>query len=191
LGPPMTEIDEKGASLRSTLKAMREELGADTYSKVLAALPPGDFRDAALAGRVLAASWYPIRVHRELYAATRAVAPNEKNIPRRISARSAEDDMRGIYAYIARLLRPETLAGIAPRILATYFRGPVVTAEVVDSGHAMVRFVGFKGFDQDLWDGTLCGCETIIRMAGQRDVRSERKPLSRAEDALVRFSWSA
>jgi hypothetical protein len=30
IGAPMTEIDEKGASLRSTLKAMREELGADT-----------------------------------------------------------------------------------------------------------------------------------------------------------------
>jgi hypothetical protein len=186
----MIEIEEKGASLRSTLKAMREELGAEVFSKVLNALPPGDFREAAIAGRVLAASWYPIRVHRELYAAIAKVAPNERGIPRRISVRSAEDDMRGIYAYVARLLRAETLAGIAPRVLSTYFRGPIITIEHVEQGEASLRFMGFHGFDADLWEGTVSGCETIMRMAGHRNVRCERMPLSRPEDSLVRLTWA-
>lgn len=186
----MAEIEEKGQALRSTLNAIRAELGQVAFDKMLDALPPSDFRDAALAGRVLAASWYPIRVHRDLYAAIAKVAPNERNIPRRISARSAEDDMRGIYSYIARLLSAETLAGIAPRILSTYFRGPVVTTEHVEPRAATIHFAGFRGFDNDLWDGTLCGCETIMRMAGHKNVQSERKSLSRLEDALVRFTWT-
>lgn len=186
----MTEIEEKGAALRSTLGAIRDELGAEVLEKVLLALPESDFREAAKSGRVLAASWYPIRHRRELYVALGRVAPQERGLPRRISARATTEDMRGIYAFIVKLVTPTTLATYAPRVVATYFRGPSVSTEHIERGLVRFRFERFVGFDAALWEDMLSGCETILRIAGLSEVRSEiAEGGGRNPEALVSFCW--
>ncbi len=187
----MGEIEEKGQALRSTLTAIREELGEAIFDKMLAALQPGEFRDAATSGRVLAASWYPIKHRRELYVALSSVT-QQRGLPRRISKRATTDDMRGIYAFVIKLASASTLASVAPRVLATYFRGPSVSTVHLEPGHVRYQFKDFRGFDAALWEDMTSGIETILSLSGLERVMSEVEEADRGDgDSLISIRWKS
>ncbi len=111
----------KGTSVLATKKFIAAKFGQDGLQRLIEQLPPQSRE--LYAGTVLASEWYPIAP--ALFVPTEALCRmfyhGADQGAREVGAFSAEDGLRGIYRFFARMASVETLLEKTASIFHTYY----------------------------------------------------------------------
>lgn len=131
----------------------------------------GELADAFRYYTLLAASWYPISWYRETLRAFRAATQDGPELARDIGKLAARHDMSGVHKQIfAKLVSPPALLAMSQRVFNTYYdtgRFEIVNAE---RGHVQARCGNCVGWDHNMWMELAGSCESLLEIAGARDV---------------------
>lgn len=181
----MGEVFIKGHALREHVLILRELYGDAATERVIGGLSP-ELGRLVKSGGLLTSGWYPVAWSGEIYRVAMQLIPGAAELPEQVAHRSVERDMKGIYGFLARLVSPEFCIRQAPRILGTYFKGPSISVEVIEPGHAEMSFADCHGFTRAVWRDIVAGAEYIFRHAGAKDVKMRFTSGGRDSDARAR-----
>jgi hypothetical protein len=163
------ESEMKGLSLRNYVPTLVSIRGDAVSEKVMAALSP-PLRDALQSGKIVPSGWYPVAWKRELHAAGRA-ATGEARLAWIMGEEMTRRDLSGIYRAFLRVVSPRYVLSAGSRIFSTYFRPGSMRVVERRSGFVRVAFNECMGFDRNLWQDTLGGCQATLEAAGASTVR--------------------
>jgi hypothetical protein len=159
----------KGLSLRNYPKVLSELRGAEVTARMLSALPE-DLHSALESGKVIASSWYPVEWKRAMHRAAREVT-GEAGLAWIMGAEMTRRDLSGIYRAFMRVVSPRYVLSFGSQIFSTYFRPGRMRVLENRDGFVRVRFEGCEGFNLDMWQDVLGGCEATLQAAGGKSVR--------------------
>lgn len=161
----------KGYSLIQITRAQQELFGEDFLRQVTESLSP-EFREALATRLIVPSGWYPVTWPGELHRVAFQLLPQQSNVPEQISRRAVENDMRGVYGFLARFASPEFLLNQSERVLKTYLRGPRVEARLLSSGHAEVRYSDCHGFNRFFWRAVAEASVCMVEKSGAKNARA-------------------
>lgn len=121
---------------------------------------------------LLAASWYPISWYRETFRAFRAMTGDGPELARDLGKMAARHDMTGVHKQIlVKLISPQALLGMSQRVFHTYY--DTGDFEIVESrsGFVHARCTNCLGWDENMWMELAGSCESLLQIAGARNVR--------------------
>ena len=151
---------------------------------------PRELAEAFRYYTLLAASWYPISWYRETLRAFRASTNDGPDLPREIGRLAARHDMSGVHKQIlAKIISPQALLGISQRVFNTYYdtgRFEIVKSE---RGYVQARCSNCVGWDHNMWMELVGSCESLLDIAGGRNV--EVRTLTGALDGHAHASFEA
>lgn len=159
----------KGLQFRSFLRALGKIRGDRAVADTLAALRP-ELGDALRIGTLVTGGWYPLEWYRELHVAAQKATREGVELARAVSRAGIQDDFRGVYRLITFALSPQAIIRWAPRIVSLYFDTGGCVIERAEAGFARGRFVGFAGFDRNLWEDLIGGITGVMELAGGRQL---------------------
>jgi len=166
----MMENRCKGTNIHNFLRVLRLEGGETREAECIARLPE-DLRSAVRYGAIVRGGWYPIHWYRALHAAAQAIGMGP-GFPRTVGKISALQDLSGgIYSVFLRIVSPAFLLTGSARIFHRYYeRG---TMDIIESraGYVQAKFRDCSGFDHNIWQDLLGGCEGALVAARASDVR--------------------
>lgn len=164
------EVEIKGVAIRTFFEVMRDR----THERIEKALRDDLSPSAreALHDPVLAASWYPISVYRELHAAAQRATKGGTELSRQIGREGVARDFQGVYRLLAGALAPHWIVSWAPRVYARYFRGGAFEVPEARSGYARGELSGCHGFDKSLWLDMTGSIEAVLEACGAEHVRN-------------------
>jgi hypothetical protein len=93
------------------------------------------------------------------------------DVARECARWAIQRDLSGIYRVLLFLLTPDSIISKCPRIMQQYWRGGVMRVPLVRDGMAAVEFVGWSGFDQNVWQDIVGSVEGGLEAAGAESVR--------------------
>jgi hypothetical protein len=163
------ECEMKGLSLRNYVTTLASIRGEAVAAKVLASVSP-ELRAALQTGKILPSGWYPVAWKRELHAAGREVT-GEPRLAWTMGAEMTKRDLGGIYRAFLRIVSPRFVLSAGSRIFSTYFRPGSMRVVETRSGFVRVVFDGCAGFDRNMWQDVLGGCQATLEAAGANAVR--------------------
>jgi hypothetical protein len=166
---PPFEICTKGIGFRSFFSALERLRGDEVVTRTIERLPD-ELQEAVILGRIRASDWQPVSWYRELHHAARAVTCEGPELSRLIGYESTRDDFNGPLRALAFVLSPEALVRRGPRIFRTYFRPGEMYVLESRQGRVRAHWSGCAGFDLNLWNGVIGGCEGVLRICGARKV---------------------
>lgn len=165
------EIEIKGVAVRTFFEVMRDRLPElSNVSHALRSELPEREREA-LHDPVLAATWYPIGIYRELHLAAQRIAKGGSELSRQIGRDGVARDFQGVYKLLAGALQPHWLISWAPRMYGRYFRGGQLAVTEARKGFACGRWTGCAGFDKNLWLDMIGSSEAALEACGATHVR--------------------
>lgn len=183
-----TEVEVKGIALRGVLDLATERVGPGFLDELKAALSPEHAQ--LLEGPLLAVSWYPIVIYRELHALAQKRLHRGTDLARELSRDAVARDFEGVYKVVAGALKPEWLMSFAPRQFKRYFKGPEALVEEARDGYARWRVSECHGFDASLWEDVVGGCVAILEACGAKRVRAKvTRGGSGLSHATMEFFW--
>lgn len=185
----MSEIEIKGVAIRTFFEVMREKTGPGVEAELRMELPARERE--ALHDPVLAASWYPIGVYRELHRAAQRAAKGGSELSRQIGRDGVARDFQGVYRLLAGALQPHWLISWAPRMYGRYFRGGRLDVPEARKGFARGEWRGCVGFDKNLWLDMIGSSEASLEACGATHVRTRVVDGGGDgdTDAVVEFRW--
>ncbi len=175
-----------GALVRELRLAAEEMLGADLVTSALASVPQetrDDFENALPVG------WVPISsVERAFEAIATAAGRGVEDLHVELARESVERTLKTFWRLLLRVTSDAALISRTPVIYSqSYNRGRIVPT-IPSPGRGEIALVDWP--DAAAWPirGTRVGVETVLRLAGRRDVRVEgrRTPTG----ALYVATWS-
>ena len=166
----MAENRCKGTNFLDFLRILRQEGGEAREAECLTRLPE-DSRRAIRYGAIVRGGWYPIAWYRELHATAQAIGMGA-SFPRTVGRVSTLEDLSGgIYSSFLRIVSPAFLLGGAARLFNRYYEVGSMKVDVSRPGYVRVACGGCAGFDRNIWQDVLGGCEGALQAARARDVR--------------------
>jgi hypothetical protein len=166
----MRENRCKGTNIHNLLRVLRQEGGKAREEECIGRLPD-DFRTAVQYGAIVRGGWYPLHWYRTLHATAQAVGMGPA-FPRTVGKLSAMGDLSGgIYAVFLRIVSPAFIISGAARLFNRYYElGSMAIAES-RPGFVQAKFHECYGFDHNIWQDMLGGCEGALVAARASDVR--------------------
>jgi hypothetical protein len=159
----------KGLSLRNYVPTLCAIRGDAVGEAVMASLSP-PLRDALQTGKIVPSGWYPVAWKRELHAAGRS-ATGESRLAWVMGAEMTKRDLTGIYRAFLRVVSPRYVLSAGSRIFSTYLRPGSMRVVETRSGFVRVAFEECLGFDRNVWQDVLGGCQATLEAAGAKAVR--------------------
>jgi hypothetical protein len=163
------ESEIKGQSLKNYASTLRDIRGDAVADRVLA-LVSRELRDGLVNQTILTGGWYPVAHKRELHEAGAKVT-GEARFARTMSYEMTQRDLSGLYRTFVRIATPRYVLSIASRIFSTYFRPGEMRVVERRSGFVKVELTRCFGFDVNLWEDVMGGCEATLAVAGAQACR--------------------
>jgi hypothetical protein len=163
------ESEMKGLSLRNYVPTLASIRGEGVSERAMALLAP-PLRDALQSGKIVPSGWYPVAWKRELHAAGRA-ATGEARLAWIMGEEMTRRDLTGIYRAFLRVVSPRYVLSAGSRIFSTYFRPGAMRVVETRRGFVRVAFNECIGFDRNMWQDVLGGCQATLEAAGASAVR--------------------
>ncbi|WP_394823034.1 hypothetical protein [Pendulispora albinea] len=160
----------KGTNFLDFLRILRQESNEDVCDECIARLPD-ELRDALRYGAIVRGGWYPIRWYGALHTTARLTGAPQ-GFARTVGRISTIDDLSGgIYSSFLRIVSPGFLISGAARLFNRYYE--LGTMDVLESRRGFVRVGcrGCVGFDANIWQDVLGGCEGGLQAARAHDLR--------------------
>jgi len=135
-------------------------------------LMPAELSGAFRCSTLLAASWYPISWYRETFRAFRTMTGDGPELAREVGKLAARQDMAGVHKQIlVKLISPQALLGMSQRLFNAYY--DTGDFEIVESrtGFVSADCTNCLGFDENMWMELAGFCESLLEIAGGRNVR--------------------
>ena len=184
-----TEPKVKGVAFR-TIDLCFERLRGGEARNRAREMMPRELADAFRYYTLLAASWYPISWYRETLRAFRASTNDGPELAREIGRLAAKHDMSGVHKQIlAKIISPQALLGISQRVFNTYYDTGQFEISKSERGYLQARCSNFVGWDQNMWMELVGSCESLLEIAGARNV--EMRTLAGALDGYAYASIEA
>lgn len=164
------ELRCKGVMLRNRVDLVGSLRGEQALAKTFDLLPR-EIADALRYKSVTATAWYPIAWLREVHAAAAQATSSGPELARTLGREGAKKNFTTIHRTLLPLLSPTSIVERSPRVLRTYFDGGEI--RILESSAASVtsRWSGCRGFDRNIWESMLGGCEAALSIARAKDVR--------------------
>lgn len=166
-----SHVKAKGINFRTMLKMLERQRGPNSVAATLALLP-ADVRDALETGALVTGGWYPVAWYRELHIAMQKACNAGPELGRKLGRDSLIEDFNSVFKLVFKLLSPETLFAQAPRLVAMYWQGGTAEHLQVVPGRGSVRLRGWEGFDHNIWQDIIGGCEGLLLVRGAKTVAS-------------------
>jgi hypothetical protein len=163
------EIQAKGINFRSFFSALERLRGDEVVMRTLERLPD-ELQEAVMLGRIGANEWRPIAWSRELHRAACSVTGEGPELSRLIGYESTRDDFNGPLRALAFVLSAEAVIRRGPRIFRTYYRPGQMYLLDARPGQLRAHWNGCFGFDVNLWQSVIGGCEAVLHVCGARKV---------------------
>jgi hypothetical protein len=163
------EIQAKGIGFRSFFFALERLRGDEMVTRTIERLPD-DLQEAVVLGKIGANDWHPIAWYRELHRAARAVTGEGPELARLIGFESVRRDFEGPLRALTFVLAPQAVVRRGPRIFRTYYNPGQMYVLDAQPGRLRVHWNGCAGFDTNLWNDVIGGCEAVLRACGARSV---------------------
>jgi hypothetical protein len=186
----VAEIEIKGVAIRTFFQVVHDRKGdAEIEAELRRALPERE--SDALHSPVLASSWYPISIYRELHRAAQTLLKSGSELSRQIGHDGVARDFRGVYRVLAGVLQPHWLISWAPRMYNRYFRGGRLVVSEARAGFASGQWSGCIGFDKNIWLDMIGSCEASLEACGAQHVRHRLVEGGGDDDkdAVIEFRW--
>ena len=167
--PKSRSAEAKGINFRGLLDAIAALHGPEAQRAVIAACG-GEVGGLLGRGGLTAGAWYDVAWYRELHASAQRTL-RRSDIPRECARWAIQRDLSGIYRVLLFLLTPDSIISKCPRIMQQYWRGGVMRVPMVRDGMAAVEFLGWSGFDQNVWQDIIGSVEGGLEAAGAQSVR--------------------
>lgn len=164
------EPNVKGVAFRSVLAALEALRGSEAVQKALDAMP-GDVGNRLRGGTIVASGWYPISWYRAMFQGITRGLGEGRDLVRAIGTQCSDQDLRGVYRYILRVLSPQTVFSVSPRLFNNYYDTGAIEIIEGRKGHARARWHGCAGFDQNMWDEVYGSVRRILELSGATHVR--------------------
>lgn len=162
------EISCKGNMFVSAARAMATLCGPSFAERVRERMQTEGAK-ALREGTILSSGWYPIAWYRDFVGA--ACALESPAFAHRLGVETAKQDVSTIHRVIFRVLTPKLMLTQTGRLLRLYYDAGTANVTSTVDGYALVRYVGFVGFDANLWQDFLGGSTTLIELGGARDTK--------------------
>jgi hypothetical protein len=170
---PSTEPKVKGVAFRTIDFCYERLRGTEARDRAREAMPL-EWADAFRYYTLLAASWYPISWYREAFRALRASTSEGPELPRELGRLAARHDMSGVHKQIlAKLISPQALLAMSQRVFNTYYDTGRFDIEVSERGYVQARCSNCVGWDHNMWAELRGSCESLLEIAGARNVESQ------------------
>lgn len=170
--PSSMEPKVKGVAFR-TIDLCYERLRGLEARDRAREMMPSDLADAFRYFTLLAASWYPISWYRETFRAFRASTNDGPELAREIGRMAARHDMSGVHKQIlAKLISPQALLGMSQRVFNTYYDTGRLEIVKSEPGYVQARCSNCVGWDHNMWMEFIGSCESLLEIAGARNVQS-------------------
>jgi hypothetical protein len=163
------EPQTKGIGFRNFVTCLGRLKGPGAVAAMLAALPAdlaGQLRDELL----FSGNWYPLAWYRELHRAAQQATGAGPELARAIGYESVKADLSGIYKIFILVVSPQFLLARAPRLFGNYYDTGTMTVLEAERGRARARWSGCAGFDANVWQDILGGCEAALHAAGAKEL---------------------
>ncbi|HMI83994.1 MAG TPA: hypothetical protein VK550_07855 [Polyangiaceae bacterium] len=170
--PTSTEPKVKGVAFR-TIDLCYERLRGTDARERARELMPRELADAFRYYTLLAATWYPISWYRETFRAFRSSSNDGPELAREIGRLAARHDMSGVHKQmLARIISPQALLGMSQRVFSTYYDTGRLEIVKAERGYVQARCGNCVGWDRDMWMELIGSCESLLAIAGARNVES-------------------
>lgn len=168
----------KGLSTRSVFQALATlrgpEAGERVIQRLTGAAETQELGELLRLGGILASTWYPLEWHAQLMRAIRQVTGEGLELIWALGRESTAADLSRVHKMFMGLLAPHTVLSISPRLFGNYYdTGEVVVTES-RKGYGQVEWTGCRGFDANLWNEILGGCEALLEAAGAQSIAIQR-----------------
>lgn len=163
------EIRAKGICFRSFFFALERLRGDEIVTRTIERLPD-EIQEAVVLGKIGANDWHPIAWYRELHRAACAVTKEGFELARLIGFESVRQDFEGPLRALTFVLSPHAVVRRGPRIFRTYYHPGQMYVLEAHPGRLRVHWSGCAGFDGNLWNDVIGGCEAVLRACGARNV---------------------
>jgi hypothetical protein len=111
---------------------------------------PTELRDALKYGKIVAASWYPLRWYGALHVAAQAVTGRGAQLAKEIGRETVQRDLSGVYRVFVAMLSPAWILSKGPRFYSQYYDTGRMEVIFAERGEGAARFVGCVDFDANI-----------------------------------------
>lgn len=164
---PTRGVSIKGQSFKGYFRAFGELYGEDKAAELRDAVDE-EFRNALHFGALVSGGWYPAAWLRNLHHHGTKIS-GDYDACVKVVRRSTENDLDGIYSFVARFVTPEFAFRQATRVLNVYVRGPDVRTEA-RKGEGTVTVQHAPGFDARMWRAMIAGSQVVLEHSGACEV---------------------
>jgi hypothetical protein len=151
------------------VRALRRLRGDEAVAATLDLLP-SDLGEALRYQTLVTGGWYPVEWFCKLQAAAQRATGEGEELARIIARDAVQDDFRGVYRLITLTLSPQLMFKLAPRIVGLYYDTGLCVVDDAGRGVARGRFLGFAGFDHNIWQDMIGGTSGIMELAGAKNL---------------------
>jgi hypothetical protein len=173
----------KGATIRTTCRAIERLYGTAGFARFLAATPP-DIRET-LATNLRALEWYPVAVVAAVHQAVHdTVGRGSWEASHTVGVQAARLEFSGAYRVLLRAVQYDTIwrrMEVAWAHLASAGRFEWYRQ---DEGHLRVRIHEVTGFNRGMWFSIAGRAEGLLTLSGSRAADVSILRASRSEAAL-------
>jgi hypothetical protein len=159
----------KGVVFHTFFDVLRSRHGEPAVKSVLASAPE-ELAHALRYGAIVKGGWYPLGWYCDLHRVAFAVT-SDARLAYTVGYDSTIADLQsGILRMVLKAVNPGFALTIASAVFNRYYELGKLHVDSRDHGCA-ARFEGCVGFDRNVWQDVLGGCEGGATAAGARDVR--------------------
>ena len=160
----------KGIALRRALEHLQELHGPTAIARATADFPE-ELATAVSYGSISASSWYPIDWLSAIHKALCRLSNAGPELSRTIGRRSAERNFTTVHRAFISVLSPEFIIARATRVFSSYYDTGQMRIVESRPGMSHAMWTGCKGFDRNLWEGTIGHCEGAMMLTGVENIR--------------------
>ena len=160
----------KGLAFRSVASAFKALRGERAFDAAMERVPP-ELGNKLPYGGIVATGWYPIEWYKDLFRALREVGGGGPELIKNIGREAVSADLTAVHKFMLRMLSPETVFSVAPRLFKNYY--DTGQLEILDrrSGYQRAVWKNCTGFDENMWLEIVGSAEMVLEAAGARHVR--------------------
>jgi hypothetical protein len=162
-------VQIKGSAIQETVNQIKRRSGEDAFHRILALLD--EETRSVFRGEIYSSSWYSLDFFtRFLELEIRVLADGKEEMVTRGAEAVIERQLRGIYRAFVKLGSPEFVIKRIAAVHATYFQGVPIEVQLVGSGKALIKYVGFEKQHRIMGFAIIGFFKKALEISGARDV---------------------
>jgi hypothetical protein len=165
----MAKPQTKGLQFRSFARSLRRLRGDAALAATIDFLP-GELAAGLRYGTIVTGGWYPLEWYREVHAAAQRATGEGRELSREVAKAGVQDDFRGVYRLVTLALSPQAIFRWAPKVVTLYYDTGQLVIDAAEKGMVKGRFLGFAGFDRNLWEDMIGGVSGVMELAGAKNM---------------------